>query len=58
MTKTTRREMLSQIDRITRVLGGETVDGITLGMAGITREWLEQTRDDLARTVTTGEFRR
>jgi hypothetical protein len=36
-----------EIDACQRILNGETVNGIKMGMSGITREWVEATLKSL-----------
>ena len=40
-----------QIQRLDRVLAGESVDGLKLGMPGLSREWCESARIGLANTI-------
>jgi hypothetical protein len=50
--------LAEQLARVVHVLGGGEVEGIRIGMPGVTREWLERRRADLEHAIATGEFRR
>lgn len=44
MTKTTRNELAAQIATMDALLRGETVEGLKIGDAGISEEWVRSHR--------------
>jgi hypothetical protein len=49
ITKADRKEALTMIERLTILMNGGEMDGVKMGDAGITFEWVKSTRDHYAR---------
>lgn len=51
MTKATRKDLMTQIDKMDALLRGEAIEGLKIGATGITEEWVRSHRTEIAKIL-------